>query len=78
MRSASVTAEVLGEDDELVAPEARHGVASLAERVLEAIGGGDQELVAAGVAQAVVHHLEVVEVEEEHGNARAEALGTGE
>ena len=44
-----VLGDVLDEDRELVAAEARHGVAG-PQVVLEAVGDADQELVADGVA----------------------------
>src|SRR5205823_3500199 len=62
----AVVDEVLAEDGELVAAEASGRVA-LAERPLETLGQGDQHLVTGGVTEAVVHDLEVVEVEEEDG-----------
>ena len=63
-------ADVLDQDGELVAAEPR-------DRVRRPHGfaqpGGDllQHLVARGVAEAVVDGLEIVEVEEDDGDARA-------
>ena len=42
------------------------------------VGDLAQELVAGGVPEAVVHELEVVEVDEEHGGARAGPAGPGQ
>ena len=50
---------------ELVAAEAGHGV-DRARRALQAMGDDAQQLVAGGVAEAVVHDLEAVEVEQHH------------
>ncbi len=57
-------ADVLQEDDELVAAQARHRVRG-AEASGEPSGDVDQELVAGHMAEAVVHHLEPVHVHEE-------------
>ena len=57
------------EDRELVAAEARDQVA-LADRAAQALGDLDQQPVAGLVAEAVVDDLEVVEVEEQHRDAR--------
>ena len=58
-------AVVLEQHGELVAAEARRGVRR-ARAVGQARGRGAQELVAGGVADAVVDGLEAVEVDEEH------------
>ncbi len=60
--------EVLAEHDELVAAEPSDGVGR-AQRRLQTLGDGDEQTVAEPVAERVVHHLEVVEIEEQHGDA---------
>ena len=45
---------------------------------LQAVGDGDEQPVAGRVAEAVVDHLEPVEVEEQHGDAARGSLGVGE
>ena len=55
------------EHDELVAAEACQQVADAHHRA-EAAGDVLEQLVADAVAEAVVDHLEVVEVEEQHGD----------
>ncbi len=59
---------VVQEDGELVSPEAGDGVARAYARA-EALGGRDENLVSARVAEGVVHVLEAVEVAEQHGDA---------
>ncbi len=59
--------DVLDQDGELVAAEARDGVAR-AQRLLEARRDRGEQLVAGGVPEAVVDELELVEVEEEDGD----------
>jgi hypothetical protein len=56
----------LQQHGELVAAEAGGGVGR-AQAPLEPAGGGHQELVAGGVAEAVVDVLEVVQVDEQDG-----------
>ena len=51
----------LEQHGELVAPEAGHGVTGPG-RASQPLGDGDEQLVAGGVAEAVVDHLEVVDV----------------
>ncbi len=72
---------VLDEHGELVAPEPSRGV-TRTRRARDALGNAQQELVSGAVAQAVVDELEVVEVEEEHGERPQVALmqleGVGE
>ena len=58
---------------ELVATEARDGV-GLPQAALQAARDGTQQLVAGGMAEGVVHQLEVVEVDEQHHQVQAEAL----
>ena len=53
---------VLDQDGELVAAEPGHGVARRAQ-AQESLGDGDEQPVALRVAQAVVHVLEVVQVQ---------------
>ena len=62
-----LVAEVLAEHRELIAAEAGDRLLA-AQRVLEALRDGEDELVARGMPQAVVDHLEAVEVEEKHGH----------
>ena len=61
---------------ELVAPEARHDVV-LAHGLAQALRGDAQKLVTHAMAQAVVDALEVVHVEEQHGQASAVAPCVG-
>ena len=68
---------VLDQDHELVAAQASDGVA-LSHRVLQPVAHGLEELVADGVAEGVVHILEVVEIDDEHGRYRAAATGACE
>ncbi len=56
-------------DDELVATEPGEHVV-VADDAAQAAGHRAQQLVADAVAEAVVHDLEVVEVDEQHGNRR--------
>ena len=65
------------EHGELVAAEAGDRVAR-ADRGAQPVGDGDEQPVAGGVAEAVVDHLEVVEVEEQHRDALVVELGVGE
>ena len=64
--------EVAEEKGELVASEASHGVARPRDRA-QSPGDLHQQHVTRGVAQALVHGLETVEVEEEHREAVVEA-----
>ena len=48
------------------------------ERAAQPLGDGDEQLVAGGVAGAVVDGLEVVEVHEEDGDRAAAAVGAGQ
>jgi len=59
----------LDQDDELIAAEARHRVAR-AHKTRQAATDLHQQLITRGVAKGVVHHLEVVEIEE-HQSRRA-------
>ena len=68
--------DVFAQHDELVAAEPRDGV-GLAHRALDARGRLDEELVADGVAERVVHRLEAVEVDEEHARTCARGAGPG-
>jgi hypothetical protein len=63
-------ADVLEQHGELVATEARRGVAR-ADALVQALRELQQHGVAGGVAEAVVDRLEVVEVHEDHGQAGA-------
>ena len=64
------------EERELVAAEARDGVA-LAHVLLDPLGDLAQQLVADGMSERVVDDLEAVEVEEEHGELLVVAVGLG-
>ena len=59
---------VVAQDGELVAAEAGDDVGRAHGRA-QPVGHRDQQPVAGGVAEAVVHHLEAVEVEEQHRDA---------
>ncbi len=64
---AALVVDVLGEHRELVAAEAGDGVAR-PQGLLDTRGDGGEQLVAGRVPEAVVDELELVEVEEEHGD----------
>ena len=64
--------DVLAQDRELVAAEAGDGLVP-AQRVAQALGDRDDQLVAGRVAEAVVDDLEAVEVEEQHRDVAAAA-----
>ena len=67
---------VLDHDRELVAAQAGDHVLGPQARA-QARGDRDQQLVAGGVAEAVVDRLEVVEVDEQHGSSpRALAIAS--
>lgn len=65
--------QTIHQDNELVAAEPRREVA-LANLGVQPRGEGTQQLVPHGVAVTVVHRLEVVEVDVEHGEGVAIAL----
>ena len=65
------------QDGELVAAEPSHGVAR-AELRLEAFGDDFEQLVARVVAQAVIHLLEAVEVDQQNGENTTRSLGARE
>ncbi len=65
-----------GQVDELVAAEARDGV-GVACHGAQALGDADEESVTRLVAEGVVHVLEVVEVDQEEGDASAVAACAG-
>ena len=67
----------LGQHDELVTPQARHGVRG-AHDVGQPRADLDEQLVAGLVTERVVDGLEAVDVEQEHRDTEAEALGTPE
>src|SRR3954447_2867471 len=67
---------VLAKKNELVAAEARDGVAR-SKRFAEARRECAEQLVAGLVAEAVVDHLEVVHVEKEHGQGGVAAPRAG-
>src|SRR4051794_20618174 len=64
----TLAGDVLAQDGELVAAQARHGVPR-AQDALQPAGDGAQQLVARGVAEGVVDGLEAIEVEEEDRDA---------
>ena len=74
---AAVVGEVGQDDDELVAAQARHGVARRAAPA-QPVGHLAQQHVAGLVAEAVVDGLEAVEVDEQHGQRLAAALVAGQ
>src|SRR3712207_8465289 len=61
--------DVLAQHDELVAPQARRGVAA-AQHAAQVVRDLDEELVPRLVAEGVVHRLEAVEVEEDRKSTR--------
>ena len=67
-------AHVLEQHGELVAAHAEQHV-GLAHRAADALGGDAQQAVAGVVAEAVVHALEIVQVEEQQRERPAGALG---
>ena len=69
--------DVLEQHRELVAAEARGGVGA-ADALVETARHLDQHLVAGGVPEAVVDRLEVVEVEEDHGEPAPLAPAAGD
>lgn len=58
--------DLFEQDDEFVAAHSGGGVQA-AQQVAQPVGHGFEELVAGGVAQGIVDHLEAVEIEIEHG-----------
>ena len=60
--------DVLEQDGEFVSAQASHAVAG-PQAGLEPSGNFDQELVAADVPEAVVDHLEAVDVQDQDGEA---------
>ena len=75
--ATSALVDVLEQDHELVAAEARRGVRG-ADAGGEARGGLAEQLVARGVAERVVDVLEHVEVDEEDRRLGLRARGAGE
>ena len=69
--------DVFAQNHELVAAQTRDGV-GLAHRGSDASRRLDQELVADRVAERVVHRLEAVEVDEEHGEHALPTAHAGE
>ena len=74
---AGLPLEVGQQQQELVAALARDEV-GLAGAVAQALGELGEQLVPGGVAQRVVHELEVVEVQEDHADAEVVPAGAGE
>ena len=68
--------EVLEDDPELVATEAS-GTVRLAEAASQRLGRGLEQRVTGRVPERVVDELEVVEVDEQHGETTAVALDPG-
>ena len=68
---------LLDDDRELVAAQARDGVAGAGRRA-QPFRDGDEQPVALGVAETVVDGLEVVEVEVQHGGRPPAADGSGQ
>ena len=66
--------DVLEQDDELVAAEARRGV-DAADAAGEPVRGLAKQIVAGRVTERVVDVLEHVEIDEQHGGLRLPALG---
>ena len=54
-------------DDELVAAHARDGV-GLADQLAQPVGDDFQQLVAGGMAERIVHGLELIEIEMVNGD----------
>ena len=69
--------DLLAQDDELVAAEAAHRVVA-PHRLAEPVRHLLEQAVAGGVAEAVVDHLELVEVDEQHGRPRVVAGRAGQ
>ena len=68
---------VLAQHGELVATESRDDVVGT-HRAAEAVGDRDEQPVSRRVAEAVVHHLEAVEVEEQDGHPGVHGGGARE
>ena len=82
IRSASAMADgivvdVFGDDDELVAAHARHGVAG-PHRLAQPFRDRHEQPIAGRMAVAVVDQLEVVEVEVERGECHTGAAGASD
>src|SRR5258708_34472396 len=71
------TGELREEDRELIASDSRHGVAR-PQACLEPLGDLLDELVSYRMAEGVVDDLEVIEVEEEHGEGSGLTTGLRE
>ncbi len=68
---------VLAHDDELVTSQAAHGVLG-PHSGPQALADADEHLVAGGMAEGVIDHLEPVEVHEQHADAGVLAAGAGD
>ena len=66
----------LQQDGELIAAQARRHVVGRAHLLAQALGHRLQQAVAKGIAQHIVHMLEAVQVQREHGQGLRRA-GTG-
>ena len=67
--------DVSTEDGELVAAESSHGIAR-PEGPAQPLTNGHQQLVASVVSQAVIDHLEVIQVQEQNGDPAALGFGS--
>jgi hypothetical protein len=68
-------ADVFDENRELIATQTRRRVAGT-QAALQALGDAFQQQIAHFVAQRIVHDLEPVEVEKEHGGLLLLTIGT--
>ena len=76
-RAGRLRARIALQHRELVAAEPRDRVV-LADRAADALRDGAQQLVADRMAERIVHALEVVEVETEHGERLAQGRHAGQ
>ncbi len=76
--AASASGLQVGEEDQKLVPTLPGDDIHLSDRVPQPRGDGFQELVTGCMAEAVVDQLEVVEIDEEHGYARAFPRGASE
>ena len=74
-RRPALAADLLVEQRELVAADARRGVAGPHE-LGEPVGDGDEDRVALAAAEGVVDRLEVIDVDQHHRDLPAHAAGT--
>jgi hypothetical protein len=76
-QGVGLAADVLADDQELVAAETSEGVGR-SEHSGQTLGHGHQQLVARAVAEGVVHQLEPLQINEEDPNWRRPTAGPGE